>query len=94
MHGIFFFLCLRLYGDLTCPMRIVTSTVRVSGGNRACVSCKTKKDIPKEKIFDVTRSLKEVVVEAPVKIGDILVGNIAETEVAIVATSNVYMKKE
>ena len=79
--------------EVTNPMRIVTSTVRVSGGDRVSVSCKTKSDIPKRKIFDVIRALKEVVIEAPVNIGDILVKNVAETGVAVVATSNAYKVK-
>ena len=75
--------------EVTNPTRIVTSTVKVSGGDKTLVSCKTKSDIPKGMIFDVVRSLKNVVVEAPVFIGDILVENVADTGVAIVATSNV-----
>ena len=78
--------------EVTNPTRIVTSSVRVSGGDRVSVSCKTKSDIPKGKIFDVCRELKEVVAEAPVKIGDVLVENVAGTGVAIVATSNAYVK--
>ena len=75
--------------EVTNPMRMVTSTVKVTGGNRETVSCKTKRDVPKAKIFDVVRGLKEVTVEAPVKIGDVLVENIAGTGIAIVATANV-----
>lgn len=78
--------------EVTNPMRIVTSTVRVFGGDRVSVSCKTKSDIPKDKIFDVIRALKDVVVEASVHIGDVLVENVAGTGVDIVATSNVHMK--
>ena len=78
--------------DVTNPMRMVTSTVKVSGGDRGTVSCKTKTDVPKEKIFDVVRGLKEVVTEAPVKIGDVLVEDIAGTGVQVVATANVLIK--
>mgnify|MGYP000763434713 CR=1 FL=1 len=39
--------------EVTHPTRIVTSTVRVSGGTIPMVSCKTKEDIPKEKIFAI-----------------------------------------
>ena len=56
------------------------------------VSVKTKSDIPKGKIFDVVRDLKDVVAKAPVKIGDILVKDVAETGVDIVATANVNQK--
>ena len=39
--------------EVTAPTRIVTTTVRVTGGTLPAVSCKTRSDIPKEKIFDV-----------------------------------------
>lgn len=78
--------------EVTNPMRIVTSSVRVSGGEKVSVSVKTKSDIPKGKIFDVARALKDVVAEAPVKIGDVLVEDAAGTGVEIVATSNVASK--
>ena len=75
--------------EVTDPTRIVTSTVRVKGGKSIMVSCKTKEDIPKGKIFDVTRALADVEIEAPVHIGDILVSDVAGTGVDIVATKNV-----
>ena len=74
--------------EVTNPTRIVTSTVKVTGGDRPSVACKTKSDIPKSKIFDVARALKDVEATAPVKIGDVLVEDIACTGVQIVATSH------
>ncbi len=74
--------------EVTAPTRIVTSTVKVSGGDRNLVSCKTKNDIPKGKIFEVVRALKEIVVPAPVYIGDVLLEDAAGTGVEIVATSH------
>ena len=75
--------------ELTNPTRIVTSTVRVSGGKLPMVSVKTESDIPKGKIFDCVKALKEVEVTAPVKIGDVIVENVAGTGVNIIATKNV-----
>lgn len=77
--------------EVTNPMRIVTSTVRVSDGERESVSCKTKGEVPKGKIFEVVKELKNVVIKAPVKIGDVLVEDVAGTGVAIVATANVLL---
>ena len=68
------------------PTRIVTSTVRVTGGTEPVVSCKTASDIPKGKIFDCCRELAKVEVAAPVKIGDVLLKNVCGTGVDIVAT--------
>lgn len=75
--------------EVTNPTRIVTSTVRVIGGKADMVSVKTKEDIPKGKIFDCVKALKGVEVEAPVKIGDVIVPDVAGTGIDIVATKNV-----
>ena len=75
--------------ELTNPTRIVTSTVRVSGGKLAMVSVKTQSDIPKDKIFDCVKALKDVEVPAPVKIGDVVLENVAGTGVNVIATKNV-----
>lgn len=75
--------------ELTNPTRIVTSTVRVAGGRLAMVSVKTASDIPKGKIFDCVKALKDVEVKAPVKIGDVIVENVVGTGVNIIATKNV-----
>ena len=75
--------------ELTNPTRIVTSTVRVAGGKLAMVSVKTESDIPKGKIFDCVKALKDIEVKAPVKIGDVIVENVAGTGVNIIATKNV-----
>ena len=75
--------------EVTNPPRIVTSTVRITGGSEAMVSVKTKEDIPKGKIFECVKALKSVEVPAPVHIGDVLVKDVAGTGVDIVATKNV-----
>ena len=75
--------------EVISPTRIVTSSVRVDGGVLSAVSVKTVSDIPKTKIFDCVRALKDISVKAPVRIGDIIVKNVAETGVDIIATKNV-----
>lgn len=75
--------------EVTSPTRIVTSTVKVCGGNASVVSVKTQSDIPKDKIFDCVKALKEVVVQAPIIIGDVVLENVAGTGVDIVATKAV-----
>ena len=75
--------------EIVSPARIVTSTVKVSGGKVPVVSVKTKSDIPKSKIFDCVKALKEVIVQAPVKIGDVILSNVADTGVDVVATKSV-----
>lgn len=77
--------------EVTNPTRIVTSSVRVSGSltGAVTVSCKTKTDIPKGKIFDVIRDIEGITIPCPVRIGDVVKDDVAHTGVAIVATKNV-----
>ena len=75
--------------EVTSPTRIVTSTVKVTGGKSSVISVKTKSDIPKEKIFECVKVLKEVEVQAPIAIGDVVLSNVAGTGVDIVATKDV-----
>lgn len=78
--------------EVTNPTRIVTSTVRVKNGVSPMVNVKTASDIPKNKIFECANALKEVVVTAPVKIGDIVLSNVAGTGVNVVAAKNIAVK--
>ena len=75
--------------EVTNPTRIVTSTVKVTGGRSDMVSVKTKEDIPKGKIFECIKELQGVQVQAPIHIGDVIIANIADTGVAVVATKNI-----
>lgn len=75
--------------ELTDPRRIVTSLVRVKGGELPVVSVKTAADIPKDKIGDCIKALKEIELTAPVHMGDVVAENVCGTGVNIVATANV-----
>ncbi|MBU3878279.1 DUF1667 domain-containing protein [Faecalicatena sp. AGMB00832] len=75
--------------EVTDPTRIVTTTVKVKNGTAERVPVKTKSDIPKGKIFGCLRALKNVEAIAPVRIGDVILKNVAGTGVDIVATKDV-----
>ena len=75
--------------EVSNPTRIVTSTVKVAGGSRERVSCKTAQDIPKTKIAEVMAAINKACVEAPVVIGEVLISNVVGTGVNVVATANV-----
>ena len=59
------------------------------GGKLPVVSVKTASDIPKNKIKECAAGLKNITVQAPVKIGDIVLENIGGTGIALIATKNV-----
>ena len=75
--------------EVTNPTRIVTSTVRVSGGTAAMVNVKTESDIPKDKIFACVDALRGGEIAAPVKIGDVVLADVAGTGVNVVAARNI-----
>ena len=78
--------------ELTNPTRIVTSTVRVTGGKLGMASVKTVSDIPKGAIFNCVKALRDIDVPAPVTIGQVIISDVAGTGVDIVATKNVPCK--
>ncbi len=77
-----------VYGEkeVTNPTRVVTSTVRIAGEKDRVVSVKTASDIPKGKIEECMQALEKVEVALPVYVGDIVLENVADTGVNIVAT--------
>ena len=75
--------------EVTHPTRIVTSTVKVMGGKKERVSCKTRHDIPKDKIEAVMRAINAAQAQAPVVIGEVLIYNVADTGVDVIATASV-----
>ena len=78
--------------EITLPKRTITSTILVSNGIDKLVSCKTNKQIDKDKIFLVMKEINSTIVNAPIKIGDVLIKNILNTGVDIIATKNVEVK--
>ncbi|ABX40709.1 DUF1667 domain-containing protein [Lachnoclostridium phytofermentans] len=78
--------------ELTSPLRVLTTTVRVIGGTQAMVPVRTKGDIPKEKIMDGIRQLKQIQVKAPIQIGEVIVENLVNTGIAVIATKTVQKR--
>ena len=84
----------RKYAEDECtqPMRTVTSTVRTVTGE--VVAVKTATAIPKEKMIACMQEINRTVVPVPVEIGDVLIKNVADTGVAVVATANLEMESK
>ena len=80
--------------EVTSPTRIVTSTVAVipagetpqEGRHYERISVKTASDVPKSKIMDVMADIQKTYAVAPVKIGDVVLENVAGTGVSVIAT--------
>jgi CxxC motif-containing protein len=80
--------------ELTDPRRTVTSLVKVKGGALPVVSVKTASDIPKDSIFDCIRALKDIEVQAPVEIGDVILRDVCGSGIDVVATREVARVSE
>lgn len=68
------------------PTRVITSTVKIEGAHICRLPVKTASDIPKGMVKDAVVLLKDVVVQAPVKVGDVIYDDILDTGVPFVAT--------
>ncbi len=78
------------YGEqeMRCPMRVVTSSVRVSGGVRPVCAVRTAASVPKASIAQVLREIAFIRPQAPVVIGQVLAEDVAGTGVRLVAAAN------
>ncbi len=74
--------------EMTAPVRMVTSFVYLQGGKDKVVPVKTAGEIPKEKIAACMEEVRNTIVKAPVKTGDVLIANVAGTGIDIIATGN------
>ena len=72
--------------ECTHPVRTLTTTVFCENGGVLAV--KTSKAIPKELLFKAMEEANQAVAKAPVKIGDVVVRNVAGTDADLVATEN------
>ena len=75
--------------EMTCPKRIVTSTVVINSKIVNRLPVMTEHEIPKEKMFDIVKALNEVRVQVPVKCKDVIIENVCDTGVNIVATRTI-----
>ena len=70
------------------PVRVITSTVKIEGADIARLPVKTDRPLPKEKMFDCMQLINSLSAKSPVKVVQVLAGNILGTDVNIVATKS------
>ena len=79
----------QVYGinEVSNPVRTITSIVRVANREDCMVSVKTAQPVPKGAIFEVMGLIRSTTVNAPVKIGDVIIDGVYGTQV--IATKNI-----
>ena len=75
--------------ELTDPRRILTSTVRVVNSTHKRLPVRTAEAIPKDKIFQCMQEVNRIAVKSPVKMGDILIKNIADTGIDLISSRDI-----
>ncbi len=68
------------------PTRVLTTIVRIENAIHNSLPVKSSKPLPKDKLIEAAKALKNVVVKAPVKTNEIIVKNILDTGIDIIAT--------
>ena len=74
--------------ECVCPTRTVTSLVKVAG-RRAPLSVKTARPVPKALIAGCLKAIHLAVAAPPVRIGEVIVKNVCDTGVDVVATMEI-----
>ena len=74
--------------ELTDPKRTISSSIRLLGGDMEIVSVRLSKPVPKAMIFPIMEEIRKSCVEAPVRIGDVIIRNVLSTGADVIATRN------
>lgn len=82
--------CLRgkVYGikEMTNPTRVLTTTVKITEGSLPRLPVTTKGAIPKELLMAAMEVINKAEVAAPAKVGQVIIKNLLDTGVDVVAT--------
>jgi CxxC motif-containing protein len=70
----------------TAPHRIVTTTVGIDGAHWVRLPVRSSTPAPKDKVLAICHALRSVRVSAPVVMGDIIVNNVLDSGVDMIAT--------
>ncbi|MBQ7595329.1 MAG: DUF1667 domain-containing protein [Clostridia bacterium] len=74
--------------EFTNPVRLLTSTMKVSGSESELLPVRSAKPVPKSMLFDCMEVIKNNAVALPVKLGDVLIADICGSGVDIIASKS------
>ena len=78
-----------VHQELTCPMRVLTTTVAVSGGDEALLPVRTAEAIPLALHAQTMALNRGLVVNAPIHMGDVALENLLDTNINLVASMDI-----
>jgi CxxC motif-containing protein len=71
--------------ELTNPVRMVCTTVKITGGIHPVLPVKTDKPIPDKYKFEAVKAVNGITLTSPVKMGDVILADLFGTGVNMVA---------
>lgn len=74
--------------EMEAPKRVITSTVKITGGIHKRLPVMTNGAIPKELNFECMDIINSIEIVSPVKSGDVVIANILNTGIDLIATRN------
>jgi len=74
--------------EFTCPVRTLTTTVRIFRATEPLLPVRVDRPIPKEKLFECMEAIRKLAVRAPVKMYDVLAEDLAGTGASLVACAD------
>ena len=75
--------------ELTCPMRVLTTTVAASGGDEALLPVRTAEAIPLALHAQAMDLIRSLVVKAPIRMGDVVLPNLLNTGIDLIASMDI-----
>ena len=80
--------------ELTNPQRTLTTTCKTAFIDTPVVPVKTDRTIKKELLQEAIKEVNKVIIDKPLKMGDIVIKNILGTDANIVMCSNILKEKK
>lgn len=75
--------------ELTYPMRVLTTTVAVSGGDETLLPVRTAEAIPLALHAQTMDLIRGLVVNAPIRMGDVILPNLLGTGTDLIASMDI-----
>ncbi len=75
--------------ELTCPMRVLTTTVAVSGGDEALLPVRTSEAIPLPLHAQAMDLIRGLIVKAPIRMGDVVLPDLLNTNINLIASMDI-----
>ena len=75
--------------ELTCPMRVLTTTVAVSGGDETLLPVRTAEAIPLKLHAQAMALIRGLVVKASIRMGDVVLPNLLDTGTDLIASMDI-----